>query len=187
MSVIYDAEAWDIAQRLDAKAPALLKPLGSRLGLDCPKASGSVVRLIWELFVSADLGRDHYPYSPELTALTATVNRCCGTALECWHVWALLCRTHKKQKNWRRHRGKWSPYLREMHTKYGISVEQMRVMGEVPLKHSQGMGDDVAMTHIITRATNELFAYGNWGDWFDDRFTFNAMLSCRKANKKAAV
>jgi hypothetical protein len=60
-------------------------------------------------------------------------------------------------------------------------------MGQVPLKMAAGFGDDVAMTHIITRATNELFAYGNWGDWFDDRFTFNAMLACRKANKKAAV
>ena len=74
-----------------------------------------------------------------------------------------------------------------MHDKYGISVEQMRAMGEVPLKLSQGLGDDVAMTHVMTRATNELFAYGHWGDWFDDRFTFNAMLSCRKASKKASV
>lgn len=187
MSVIYDAEAWDMVQRLDAKAPALLKPLAAQLGIDSPKASGSVVRLIWELFSSVDLGRDHYPYSSELTAMTAAVNRCCGTALECWHVWGLLCRAHKKQKNWRRHRGKWSPYLREMHKRYGISVEQMRVMGEVPLRLGRGMGDDVAMTHVITRATNELFAYGHWGDWFDDRFTFNAMLSCRKASKKATV
>jgi len=187
VSVITDAEAWDMVQRLDAKAPAFLKPLASQLGLDRSTISGSVVRLVWDLFSRCDLGRDHYPYSPQLVELTAVVNRSCGVALEPWHIWCLLQRAHKKQKNWRTHRGQWSPYLKDLHKRYGISVEQMRSMGEVPLRMSSGMGDDVAMTHVITRATNELFAYGNWGDWLDDRFTFNAMLSCRKAGRGVSV
>ena len=56
-------------------------------------------------------------------------------------------------------------------------------MGEVPLRMAGKFGDDVAMTHIITMAANELYRYGNWGDWFDERFVFNAMLSCRKSGK----
>jgi hypothetical protein len=187
MSVITDAEAWDIVQRLDAKAPALLKPLASQLGLNGRVISGSVVRLVWDCFRDAERGRDHYPYSQDLTELTALVNQSCGVALEPWHSWGLLCRTHKMKKNHRTRRGQRSPYLKSLHKTYGISVQQMRSMGQVPLKMAAGFGDDVAMTHIITRATNELFAYGNWGDWFDDRFTFNAMLACRKANKKATV
>lgn len=186
MTVIYDAEAWDMVQRLDAKAPDLFKPLVFQLGLTTPTVSGSVVRLIWDLFTKSDLSRDYYPYSSELADLTAKVNRCCGTALECWHCWGLLCRTHKKQKNWHKHRGKNSPYLHDIHVRLGVSFEQMRSMGEVPLRMADGIGDDVAMTHVITRATNELSAYCGWGDWFDDRFTFNAMLSCRKSRKKVA-
>lgn len=185
MSVITDAEAWDMVQRLDAKAPALLKPLASQLGVDGSTISGPVVRLVWDSFSRCDLGRDHYPYSQELAELTTGVNRSCGVVLEPWHVWCLLQRAHKKQKNWRTHRGQWSPYLKQVRA--SVSLEQMRAMGEVPLRIAAGMGDDVAMTHIISRATNELFAYGNWGDWFDDRFTFQAMLSCRKAGRRVAV
>lgn len=187
MSVITDAESWDMVQRLDAKAPALLKPLASQLGLEHPVISGQVVRFVWDCFRDAEFGRDHYPYSQELIDLTACVNRNCGVVLEPWHSWAILCRAHKMSKNHRCRRGQWSPYLKSLHKKYGVSVLQMRAMGSVPMKLSRGMGDDVAMTHVITRATNDLFAYGHWGDWFDDRFTFNAMLSCRKANKKATV
>lgn len=185
MSVITDAEAWDMVQRLDAKAPALLKPLATQLGLDRPKISGLVVRLVWDSFTRCDLGRDHYPYSTELVELTSGVNRSCGVVLEPWHIWCLLQRAHKKQKNWRTHRGQWSPYLKQIHA--NVSVEQMRTMGHVPLRMSAGLGDDVAMTHIITRATNQLFALGGWGPWFDDRFTFQAMLSCRKAGKGVFV
>jgi hypothetical protein len=187
MSVITDAEAWDMVRRLDAKAKALLKPPASRLGLHGPIVAGKAVRLIWDCFACGELGRDHYPYSPELTGLTAAINRAADVALEPWHAWGLLCRGHKLQKNWRTHKGKWSPYLREVRTKCGISLEQMRSMGAVPLRMSKGFGDDVAMTHIITRATNELYAYGNWGDWFDERFVFNAMLSCRKSGKGVPV
>jgi hypothetical protein len=183
MSVITDAEAWDMVRRLDAKAEALLKPPAARLGLDTAGIAGPVVRLIWQSFVNRDFGRDHYPYSPELADLTTAMNRGADVALEPWHVWGLLCRSHKKQKNWRSHKGKWSPYLRDVRAQYGISIEQMRSMGAVPLRMSGKLGDDVAMTHIITRAANELFAYGNWGDWFDERFVFNAMLSCRKSGK----
>jgi hypothetical protein len=185
MSVISDTEAWEMVQRLDFKAPALLKPLATQLGLDRPKVSGAVVRQVWGSFFHSDFGRDHYPYSPELAELTTEVNRSCGVMLEPWHVWCLLQRAHKKQKNWRTHRGQWSPYLKQLRA--NVSLEQMRAMGHVPLRMSAGLGDDVAMTHIITRATNHLFALGGWGPWFDDRFTFQAMLSCRKAGKGVAV
>jgi hypothetical protein len=187
MSVITDAEAWDMVRRLDAKAEALLEPPAARLGLHTARLAGPVVRLIWLAFAAREFGRDHYPYSPELTDLTANINRAADVVLKPWHVWGLLCRSHKLQKNWRTHKGKWSPYLREVRAKYGISLEQMRSMGAVPLRMSKGFGDDVAMTHIITRATNELYAYGNWGDWFDERFVFNAMLSCRKSGKGVSV
>lgn len=187
MSVITDAEAWEMVQRLDDKAPALLKPLASQLGLDGLAISRQVVELIWDLFSRSDFGRDHYPYSLELLLLTANVNRMCGVVLEPWHVWGLLHRAHKKRQNWGTHRANASPYLKALHEEYGVSAEQMRAMGAVPLKMARGLGDDVAMTHVITRATNQLSAWGNWGDWFDDRFTFNAMLSCRKASKKATV
>jgi hypothetical protein len=183
MSVITDAEAWDMVRRLDAKAEALLKPPATRLGLHGPVIAGKAVRLIWDSFARGEFGRDHYPYSPELTDLTAFINRMSATALEPWHVYGLMWRSHKKQKNWRTHKGKWSPYLRDVRAKYGISIEQMRAMGQLPLRMARQYGDDVAMTHVITRATNELFAYGHWGDWFDDRFVFNAMLSCRKSGK----
>jgi hypothetical protein len=189
MSVITDAEAWDMVQRLDAKANALLKPLAAQLGLDGPKISGAVVELIWDSFSRCDFGRDHYPYSVELIHLTAGINRTTGVVLEPWHVWGLLQRVHKKQKNWGAHRGQGSPYLRDLHKQFGISAEQMKAMGAVPLRMAMatGLGDDVAMTHVITRATNELCSWSNWGDWFDDRFTFNAMLSCRKAGKGVRV
>jgi hypothetical protein len=187
VSVITDAEAWDMVRRLDSKADALLKPPATRLGIDSAGIAGPVVRLIWRAFIVRELGRDHYPYSPELVGLTAAINRSAGTALECWHIWGLLCRSHKKQKNWRTHKGKWSPYPRQVRERYGITLEQMRSMGNVPLRMAGKFGDDVAMTHIITRATNELYAYGNWGDWFDERFVFNAMLSCRKSGKGVSV
>jgi len=187
MSVITDAEAWDMVRRLDAKAEALLKPPAARLGIDGAEIAGKAVRLVWHEFAARELGRDHYPYSPELLGLAAALNRSIGTALECWHVWGLLCRSHKMKKNWRTHKGKWSPYLRETRERYGISLQQMRSMGEVPLRMAGKFGDDVAMTHIIVLATNELYAYGNWGDWFDERFVFNAMLSCRKSGKGVLV
>ena len=181
MSVITDAEAWDMVRRLDLKAEALLKPPATRLGIENSCIAGPVVRLIWRAFAARELGRDHYPYSPELMELTACMNRAADAALEPWHVWGLLCRSHKKQKNWRTHKGKWSPYLHDVRANYGVTLEQMRAMGEVPLRMAGKFGDDVAMTHIITMATNELYRYGNWGDWFDERFVFNAMLSCRKS------
>jgi len=56
-------------------------------------------------------------------------------------------------------------------------------MGAVPLRLAGGLGDDVAMTHVITSATNQLFQSG-WGDWFDERFVFNAMVALRKSGKR---
>jgi hypothetical protein len=187
VSVITDAEAWGIVQRLDAKAPALLKPMASQLGLDGLAISGQVVELVWDSFSRSEFGRDHYPYSAELEWLTVSINRMCGVVLEQWHVWGLLHRVHKKQKNWGKHRGQGSPYLEDLHKEYGVSAEQMKAMGAVPMRLARGLGDDVAMTHVITRATNQLSAWGNWGDWFDDRFTFNAMLACRKAGPVRGV
>jgi hypothetical protein len=181
VSVICDDEAWDMVRRLDAKAGALLKPPASLLGLNTPVIAGKAVRLIWDSFVRGEFGRDHYPYSPELNDLTTFINRASSLALEPWHIYGLMWRSHKKQKNWRAHKGKWSPYLRDVRSKYGISIEQMRAMGQVPLRMARPYGDDVAMTHVITQASNELYAYGCWGDWFDDRFVFNAMLSLRKS------
>jgi hypothetical protein len=186
MKFIHDVESWDMVQRLDAKAAVLYKPLAAQVGLSEPRVCGSVVRMVWEWFLKEQLGRDHYPYSPELLSMTAGINRSIDVALEPWHVWGLLHRAHKKEKNFGTHMGKWSPYLRESRERYGISIEQMRAMGQIPLRLAGKLGDDVAMTHIVTRATNELFRKG-WGDWFDDRFTFNAMVSLRKARKAAAV
>jgi hypothetical protein len=183
MSVIYDAEAWDMVRRLDAKAEALLKLPAARHGLHSPGAAGKAVRLVWDLFACGEFGRDHYPYSPELDDLTRRANMMLGTWLDRWHVWGLLHRSHRKQKNWHARKGQRSPYPNDIRAKYGISIEQMRAMGRVPLRMAKKLGDDVAMTPVITRATNELFAYGNWGDWFDDRFVFNAMLSLRKSGK----
>lgn len=182
MKFIHDMEAWGMVQRLDAKAAALFKPQASQVGVTDPRVAGSVVRMVWDWFVAEAHGRDHYPYSPELLAMTAGVNRSIDVALEPWHVWGLLHRAHKKEKNKRAHMGQWSPYLRESRERFGISIDQMRAMGEVPLLLAGKLGDDVAMTHVITRATNQLFCDG-WGDWFDDRFTFNAMVSLRKTGE----
>jgi hypothetical protein len=184
MKFIHDVEAWQMVQRLDVKAAALFKPQSAQVGIADAGAAGSIVRLIWGSFVCQRHGRDHYPYSPELIEMTAIVNRSVDVCLEPWHVWGLLHRAHKKQKNWRTHMGQWSPYLRESREKFGVSIEQMRAMGRVPLKLAGKLGDDVAMTHVITRATNHLFQHG-WGDWFDDRFTFNAMLSLRKTGQSS--
>ena len=186
MKFIHDIEAWDMVQRLDAKAAALFKPQAAQAGVTDPRVAGSVVRMVWDWFVCETHGRDHYPYSPELLAMTAGVNRFIDVALEPWHVWGLLHRAHKKEKNKRAHMGQWSPYLRESRERFGISIEQMRAMGEVPLLLAGKLGDDVAMTHVITRATNQLFRDG-WGDWFDDRFTFNAMVSLRKTGDAARL
>jgi hypothetical protein len=183
MSVITDAEAWNMVRRLDAKADALLKPPATVLGVTNEDVAGYVARAIWSAFVSCELPRDHYPYSEELRRITSRVNRLADTALESWHVWGLLCRTHKLKKNWGSHKGKRSPYLSDVRERFSVSVEQMRAMGAVPLMMAGKHGDDVAMTHIITRAANKLFRSG-WGDWADERFTFNAMLSCRKSSSR---
>jgi hypothetical protein len=181
---IHDIEAWQMVERLDVIAAALFKPQSEQVGITDARTAGSIVRLIWGSFVSQRHGRDHYPYSPELTEMTAIVNRFIDVCLEPWHVWGLLHRAHKKDKNRRSHMGQWSAYLRESREKFGVSIEQMRAMGEVPLLLAGKLGDDVAMTHVITRATNQLFQQG-WGDWFDDRFTFNAMVSLRKTGESS--
>jgi hypothetical protein len=171
-----------MVESLDARALPLLKPSAAQLGVADARTAGSVVRMVWGWFADQRLGRDHYPYSPELTQMTDGVNRSIDVCLEPWHVWGLLHRAHKKEKNWGAHKGQWSPYLRESRNRHGVSMEQMKSMGELPLRLAGGLGDDVAMTHVITRATNQLFRSG-WGNWFDERFVFNAMVALRKSGR----
>lgn len=184
MSVITDAEALAMIQRLDAKAPALLKPLAASLGLDSEEVCGEVVRDVWDRFRNGEYGRDYYPYSHELEVMTQRVNRCHCVTLEPWHVWGILCRAHKLPKNWHTRYGKRASYLRDIKDRYGITQKQVLVMGSVPLKMAGKLGDDVAMTHVITKAANTLAIFCGWGDWFDDRFVFNAMVLCRKAGSR---
>jgi hypothetical protein len=185
MSVITDAEAWDMVRRLDAKAEALLKPPAARLGIDSPAMGGELIRYVWHAFCVRPYGRSAYPYSVLLQGLTHEVNRHFMVCLEPWHVYGLIVRAHKWKPNWGKHRGKSCSLGNHICSVHEISLEQLKAMGSVSWRIGHDYGDDVAMTSIMENAANVLAR--DWGPWVTPKIAYVALELFRKSRKLRRV
>jgi len=182
MSVITDAEAWDMVGGLDAKAKALLKPPATWLGLDSPQMSGEVIRHLWHAFCGRQYGRSAYPYSMLLDGMTHEVNRSFMVTLEPWHVYGLIVRSHKWKPNWGKHRGEPSFNGKNVCNAHHISVDQLKAMGCVSWRIGHKYGDDVAMTYIMEKAANALAR--DWGPWVTASIAYVALEAFRKSRRR---